>query len=362
MLRNMLILLMFMLFTPLAVAGSKAPTHYYITTYAQFLKHCPEEVKRQELDPNASYRLRSRAQFLKLCPSSDPAFLRKLRFHTKKKASRGYYDLSIPPVWRLESDLGIPRFAPLITPVTIVFPESPPVKTKPVPVAFERPAVPASDVRRYIPLPALAYFPEICYSSQAYVKDFTTPEYFGGLFEHESCITLTHPKCYSPKIGLHTRREKAVGPAQLTIAYNPDGTVRFDTLTELVKRHPDKLAGLSWNNPEQHGDLQIRAGILLWGDNWKKLAAIPSRDARTQMADAAYNQGLGRVFKDRTYCNMKPGCDPNQWFEHVELACTASKKALYAGRSPCDISRHHVKDVYRVRMPKYKGMCEKPVT
>ena len=49
---------------------------------------------------------------------------------------------------------------------------------------------------------------------------------------------------------------------------------------------------------------------------------------------------------------VKPSCNPDRWHGHVEHTCTASRAALYGTRSACDISRHHVHDVF-ARAPKY---------
>jgi membrane-bound lytic murein transglycosylase MltF len=69
-------------------------------------------------------------------------------------------------------------------------------------------------------------------------------------------------------------------------------------------------------------------------------------------SDVSYNQGYYRTYKDRQLCKLKKDCNPKIWFNNVEKTCTASKKSLYSGRSPCDISRHHTRDVFK-RIIKY---------
>ena len=56
--------------------------------------------------------------------------------------------------------------------------------------------------------------------------EFFIPPYFGGLIEHESCISLTHSKCWNPKSELNTKREYAIGFGQITKAYNKDGIAK----------------------------------------------------------------------------------------------------------------------------------------
>lgn len=76
---------------------------------------------------------------------------------------------------------------------------------------------------------------------------------------------------------------------------------------------------------------------------------------RLAFADAAYNGGMGGVQKERRACGLKTGCDPQQWFGHVEHVCLKSRRVLYGNRSACDINRHHVHDVINVRSVKYRG-------
>lgn len=180
------------------------------------------------------------------------------------------------------------------------------------------------------------------------------PSYFGGLIEHESCISLKHPRCWQPTSRLKTAREEGAGLGQLTRAWSPDGSTRFDALQELRDRHP-ALRDLDWATIYQRPDLQLRALVLKSRDDWLTLASISNPMARLSMTDLAYNAGRGRVTQDRRACQIRDGCDPQQWWGHVEHTCTASRHPIYAGRSACDISRHHVADVLRVKAPKYQS-------
>ncbi len=177
------------------------------------------------------------------------------------------------------------------------------------------------------------------------------PSYFGGLIEHESCITLKHSRCWRPTSRLLTAREEGAGLGQLTRAWRNDGSLRFDALAEMRQAHP-ALRELDWASIYQRPDLQLRAVVLKSRDDWH---AIPPTAARLEFTDLAYNAGRGRVDRDRRACGLTPGCDPSQWWGHVEHTCTASRAPIYGSRSACDISRHHVHDVLRVRAPRYLG-------
>lgn len=173
------------------------------------------------------------------------------------------------------------------------------------------------------------------------------PAYFGGLVEHETACPRPS-QCWRPTAQLKTPREEGAGLGQLTRAYSPGGALRFDALAEMRQAHP-ALAELDWATIYQRPDLQLRALVLKSRADW--LAIGPA--ARVEFADLAYNAGRGRVSMDRRACGLKAGCDPGQWWGHVELTCTASRAPIYGHRSACDISRHHVADVTQHLAPKY---------
>lgn len=212
----------------------------------------------------------------------------------------------------------------------------------------------AQDVRTYIPERAHEHRLTLKSEQLEHWKDHPAPHLLPSLAEHESCLSLTHSRCWSPTSRLKTKREEGAGISMITRAWNPDGTIRFDALADMRSRHP-ALRELSWHNVYQRPDLQLRAMVLMSRDNYLGLRLITDPWQRLAFADAAYNGGLGGVQKDRRACQVTAGCDPQQWFGHVEQTCTKSRVALYAGRSACDINRHHVRDVLLTRAPKYRG-------
>lgn len=213
----------------------------------------------------------------------------------------------------------------------------------------------AQDVRTVVPLRAYAQISTLHAELVQHWPDHPLPGYFGALIEHESCVSLTHSRCWSITSSLKTAREEGAGLGQITRAYRADGVQRFDALAELRERHP-ALREWSWSNVYSRADLQLRAVILMSRDNWQALRLVEDPLQRLAMADAAYNGGLGGVHKERRACAIVSDCDPQQWWGHVELRCLKSRAVIYAGRSACDINRHHVVDVLRVRAPKYRGL------
>jgi hypothetical protein len=176
-----------------------------------------------------------------------------------------------------------------------------------------------------------------------------------GLIEHESCISLKHSRCWNPKSRLKSQREEGAGLGQLTRAYRPDGSIRFDALAEMRQKHRLALGELSWHNIYDRPDLQIRAVVLKSRDNYKYyLPFSATTDDALAFGDAAYNGGIGGLNNERRACKLASSCDHTKWFGNVEKYCLKSKAALYGNRSACDINRHHVKDVLLIRSAKYQ--------
>lgn len=214
----------------------------------------------------------------------------------------------------------------------------------------------SQQVETYIPTRALEHLPVLSAQVKEVWPTMATPNYFAALIEHESCISLKHSRCWAPTSRLKSDREEGAGLGQLTRAFYADGSVRFDALEDSKRLDPRGLNELRWETVYQRPDLQMRVIVLMTRQAWNRLSPlVPQEMPRLAMADAAYNGGIGGVINERRACGLRAGCDPNQWFGHVEHVCLKSKKPLYAGRSACDINRHHVHDVLHTRMPKYKG-------
>ena len=209
-------------------------------------------------------------------------------------------------------------------------------------------------VTTYIPPQGYVIIPQVMSATSSLMPDFTTPEYFGALMEHESCISLTHKRCLNPTAKLQTAKELGVGYGQITKTFRADGTIRFDTLASLRRAYPKELKDLTWETIESRGDLQITAIVLLFRDSCKRMRIIKNDFERLAMCDAMYNGGPADLDRERRICGLTKDCDPQLWFGHVEKYCQKSKEPLYAGRSACDINRHHVRDVLLTRLGKYE--------
>jgi hypothetical protein len=208
----------------------------------------------------------------------------------------------------------------------------------------------------FIPPRAFEYRDIIFNELNTYFPEIPTYNYIPSLIEHESCISLKSRRCWSPTSRLKTKREEGAGLLQITRAYRRDGSIRFDSLIGMKRRYKEALKDAKWKTIYRRPDVQIRMGILMVRDLYKKLYKVPNDMYRLHMVDAAYNGGYGGLRKERRACKLAKNCDSNIWFGHIEKYCLKSKKILYGRRSACDINRYHVYDVFNKKLPKYKAL------
>lgn len=203
-----------------------------------------------------------------------------------------------------------------------------------------------------LPAGFITYGPVLKAEQLRYWPGHPDPAALAALIEQESCISLKSPRCWNPSARLKSAREEGAGMGQITRAYRADGSIRFDTLTDLSNKYGAELSGWSWGNVYQRPDLQLRAVVLMSRD-----AAMAFRGAPSwlEFGDAGYNGGVAGVQKERRACKLTKDCDPGKWFGNVELHCLKSRQPLYGGRSACDINREHPRNVFLVRRTKYVG-------
>ena len=145
---------------------------------------------------------------------------------------------------------------------------------------------------------------------------------------------------------LKTSRELGAGLGQFT------KTARFDAIHEMVTAHRE-LRGWSWANAyDPH--YQLPAVVLKNRDNYRLLGWPKDPYNRMAMMDGAYNSGLGSILQRRRICAKTPGCDPSQWFGHLERSSGQSRvKQKGYGQSFADITNTHVRNVLIVRRPPF---------
>lgn len=216
----------------------------------------------------------------------------------------------------------------------------------------------AQDARTYIHPRAKALIPAIGSEIERLFPELPRWEYVPGLIEHESCVSLRAAKCWNSTSELKTYREQGVGLGQLTRAWDKMGKLRFDNLDVLRKRYPGEMGDAQWDTFKDRPDLQVRGILLMLREDYKYFSFIKNDQLRLQMTDSAYNGGRRDAQRAREVCGMTKGCNPDVWFDNIERHCVKSKTPNpgYGGRNACDINNGHVRDVFLVRMNKFKPL------
>lgn len=204
-------------------------------------------------------------------------------------------------------------------------------------------------------IPALAkvYLPLLVAAQCAVWPQAPTPHFLAGLIEQETCITLRHSKCWNPTAELKTSREYGFGLGQTTIAYNADGSLRFDKQSELRRAHASLR---DWTFERRfEPQFQLTAIVEMTLGIWRRTTPAASTADHWAFVLSGYNGGESHVRQDRLLCRNTSGCNPDRWFGNVEKHSVKSRKPWQGyGRSPYAINREHVSNVINVRSAKYE--------
>jgi hypothetical protein len=232
------------------------------------------------------------------------------------------------------------------------------VATKPEPSKVIPPAqknIPKPEV----PQNSLQFFPFINELLDLKWETLRTRSVIPSVVEQETCITLKHKSCWNPQAQLKTSREYGFGLGQLTIAYNANGTERFNNFME-IKKFDSELKKWQWSdrfNPKY----QLRALIVQYRNHYNSIKWTDDELNRLAFADSAYNGGLGGVLQDRKKTATNGG-NPNLWFGNNNVAANSYKAKITTsgyGKSFYQINREHVNNVINVRRFKYIPYVEK---
>lgn len=208
-----------------------------------------------------------------------------------------------------------------------------------------------------IPDGAKTYLSELVHRQLELWPDAPKPHFLAGQIEQESCISLKHSRCWSPRAELKTSRENGIGFGQFTRAYNADGSIRFDVIDDLRRAHPE-LYGWSWDT-RYDASYQLKALVLMDRGIYTRVKGAASDTDRLAFMLSAYNGGEGGLRQDRRLCANTKGCDQNRWKGHVERTSLKAKAAKPGyGKSFFHINREYVTNVLEVRSPKYQPYFE----
>jgi len=170
--------------------------------------------------------------------------------------------------------------------------------------------------------------------------------------EKETCVSLKSKFCWNPHAELKTKIEYGFGLGMSTIAYNADGTVRFNVFEEEKKLDPS-LGNWAWAD-RFDATKQLTAFVLKDKQGYDAIALSATPYDHVAFSKAAYNGGGGGLSSDRRLCQATPHCNPNIWFGNVELTSLKSRSAKKGyGQSAYDINRGYVREIVIIRRPKY---------
>lgn len=205
-----------------------------------------------------------------------------------------------------------------------------------------------------IPPNAVQYLPLLVDEQRRQWPDHPDAATLAAQVEQETCISLKHKKCWSPTVTLQTSREYGFGFGQVTVAYNADGSERFNTWKDLRAKHA-ALRDWTWEN-RFDPRLQIRA-LVLYDHQIYRTFAKHAATPLDQLAFtyAGYNGGAAGTLKEIRLCAGKAGCDPRKWFGNVEHTSAKSRKPWQGyGKSAFDINREYVHSILYLRVEKYR--------
>lgn len=215
------------------------------------------------------------------------------------------------------------------------------------------PVVYAQNVRTFVPQAAQGLLPELRTVQENIWPTAPMPSFMAAQIEQESCISLTHPKCWNPHAELKTSREYGFGLGQITIAYRADGSVIFNKFEELRQQHAS-LRNWTWTD-RYDSKYQLTAIVEMNKGIYGRVNGAATSTDHVAFTLSAYNGGESGVRQDRLLCQNTDGCDRARWFGNVEYTSLKSKVRWQGyGASPFQINRDYVQNVINVRRPKYE--------
>ncbi len=168
------------------------------------------------------------------------------------------------------------------------------------------------------------------------------------------CGKIEQESSWSRFAELHTSREWGVSFSQITIAYNKDGTVRFDKFKEAKRRYKE-LQGWEWKD---RFNVKMNFTFIVLEDkrNFLIMKAYFSNDINRWAASMiAYNAGSDTVWNRRALCKTTEGCNYKVWFGGLDTVKTKGEDKLLYGRPLWQARNEYPYKIIFKRSPKYIG-------
>lgn len=215
-------------------------------------------------------------------------------------------------------------------------------------IFFFCPSAAAAPTKK-LPGDAAQYLPVLKGEIDTFWPAHPLREHAAGTVEQESL--------WKQNAQLRTSREWGCGFGQFTVAYDKNGKVRFDALTETKRLH-SSLKDWNWQDCS-NARYQLR-GMLLKMKSGYRTCEVQMANTREALAceAAKYNGGAGSVSKRIRLCQMDAKCNPEYWYDNLNTKCAQSNVAVAGyGESFCMINSKYPGRV-ELRMVKYKGMLD----
>ena len=191
------------------------------------------------------------------------------------------------------------------------------------------------------------YLPELRRVISAHWPAAPVREAFAGQIEQESQWKKT--------ARLHTSREDGRGLAQLTIAYNADGSERFNAFRDAVRIKA--LRGWDWRKDPENVRYQMTYLVMTDRSNFSTLERLFATNTdRWGAALVAYNAGMGTVLQRRSLAKLKSPELAGSWFGGLDkIRLPYESRKLY-GRDLGEMRNEYPRLILHVRAPKYRGL------
>ncbi len=203
-----------------------------------------------------------------------------------------------------------------------------------------------------LPANAATYLPLLVQTQRSVWPNAPKPGHMGAQVQKESCITVKHSKCWNPRAELKTAREYGFGFGQTTVAYNADGSERFNVFKEMQSLDPI-LKTWAWQN-RFDPTMQLRALVVKNRIGYERISGAATDIDHLAFSLAGYNGGMSGVLSDRRLCQATPGCDHRRWFGHTEKYSNKSRTPWKGyGKSAFDINREYPRVIIFQLTPMY---------
>ncbi len=151
---------------------------------------------------------------------------------------------------------------------------------------------------------------------------------------------------------LKTPRELGRGLGQITIAYNADGTERFNNYRNAVRMQA--LKEWDWRKDPYNVRYQLTYSVLTDRANFVTVRKYAESDTQAwKMALVCYNAGSGRWLSRRRNALSK-GIPANRWDNGLDRAYAPGEAKLLYGRPLYEAVNEYPRVIFQ-RAEKYKG-------